>query len=167
MKKSKAAFIFFAALLLTACGYHLRGMGDGTTVNFKNVYLEGASGPLRDYFYEQLRISSGKLVDNPTGADLHVKVLNENFHNREVSLNASGYSNEIELNYRLEFQLAGANNTYLPADRPLTITRAYFNDQQEILAKNNEEQVIRVEMYRQAVRTILDRARTKIQTKAK
>jgi LPS-assembly lipoprotein len=166
MKKTKTAFIFFLAYLLTACGYHLRGMGE-ITAKFKNVYLEGASGPLREYFLEQLRTSSGKLTDNPAGADLHVKVVNENFHSREISLNASGYSNEIELNYRLEFQLAGANHTFLPADRPLTITRAYFNDQQEILAKNNEEGVIRGEMYRQAVRTILDRAKAKIQVKAK
>jgi LPS-assembly lipoprotein len=166
MKKINAAIIFFLAFLLTACGYHLRGMGE-TTVKFKNVYLEGASGPLRDQFYDQLRVSSAKLVDNPKGADLHVKVFNENFRSRSVSLNASGRSNEFELNYRLEFQLAGANQAFLPADRPLAITRAYFNDQQEILAKNNEEHVIRVEMYRQAVRTILDRAKAKIQAKAK
>lgn len=166
MKTIKAAFIFVLALMLTACGYHLRGMGE-TTVKFKNVYLEGASGPLREHFSEQLRISSGKLTDNLAGADLHVKVVNENFHNRSVSLDAGGRTNEFELNYRLEFELAGANHAFLPADRPLTITRAYFNDQQEILAKNNEEQVIRDEMYRQAVRTILDRAKVKIQAKAK
>jgi LPS-assembly lipoprotein len=164
--KIKAAFVIFLAYWLGSCGYHLRGMGQAA-VKFKNVYLEGASLPLRDQFSEQLKASSAKLTDNPKAADLHVKVANENFQRRTVSLDSSGRSNEFELNYRLEFQLAGSDSVFLPADKPMEITRSYFNDQQEILAKNNEEQVIRGEMYRQAVRTILDRARTKIRAKTK
>ncbi|MDD1611904.1 MAG: LPS assembly lipoprotein LptE [Methylococcaceae bacterium] len=138
-----------------------------STIKFKNVYVEGASGSLRDQFDEQLKISSAKLINDPKGADLHVKVTNEQFQSRTVSLGFSGRSNEFELNYRLEFQLAGSNNAFLPADKPLEITRAYFNDQQDILAKNNEEQVIRREMYQQAVRSILDRASAQIHASAK
>jgi len=57
----KKLFIIFLACWLSACGYHLRGAGH-TTAKFKKIYLEGASGPLRDGFDEVLKLSSARLV---------------------------------------------------------------------------------------------------------
>ncbi|MGR8940109.1 MAG: LPS-assembly lipoprotein LptE [Gammaproteobacteria bacterium] len=166
MKFSKVIIVFLFALGLNACGFHLRGMGE-SMVKFKKVYLEGASGHLQEQFNEVLKMSSAKLASNPKEADLLVKVVEEKFNRRGVSLNFSGRSNEFELYYRLEYRLAGADNAYLAADKPLEINRSYYNDQQDILAKNNEESVIRGEMYRQAVVAILDRAKSQIKTRAK
>ena len=163
MKFGKFFIVLFFAIGLNACGYHLRGMGGGTqTAKFKNVFLEGASGSLREQFGEVLRMSSGKLAASPEGADLLIKVLNEKFNRRAVSLNFSGRSNEFELSYRLEFQLAGADTVFLASDKPLEINRSYFNDQQYMLAKNEEENVIRGEIYREAVMSILNRANSQI-----
>jgi len=162
----KKLFIIFLACWLSACGYHLRGAGQ-STVKFKKVYLAGATGALRDGFDEVLKLSSARLAQSPKGADLQVRVLKENLRRRSVSLNFSGRSNEFELNYRVEFQLVGAGKVPLAAGKPVQIIREYFNDQQEILAKNNEEAVIRREIYQQAVRTILERAQTQMQASAK
>jgi len=162
----KKLFIIFLACWLSACGYHLRGAGH-TTAKFKKIYLEGASGPLRDGFDEVLKLSSARLVKKAKEADLQVKVVEEKFKRRTVSLNFSGRSNEFELGYHLDFQLVGAGNAQLSAGKPIQIIREYFNDQQDILAKNNEERVITQEIYRQAVRTILERAKTQVQASAK
>ncbi|WP_374089503.1 LPS assembly lipoprotein LptE [Methylomicrobium lacus] len=162
----KKLFIIFLACWLSACGYHLRGAGQ-TTVKFKKVYLEGASGALRDGFDEVLRLSSARVVKKAKEADLQVKVVEEKLKRRSVSLNFSGRSNEFELGYRLEVQLVGAGNAPLPAGKPIQIIREYFNDQQDILAKSNEEKVILRELYQQAVRTILERAQAQVQASAK
>ncbi|MGJ0486052.1 MAG: LPS assembly lipoprotein LptE [Methylomicrobium sp.] len=162
----KKLFIIFLTCWLSGCGYHLRGT-EQTTVKFKKVYLEGASDALRDNFNEVLKLSSARLANNPKEADLHVKVDEEKYNRRVVSLGLSGRSNQLELSYRLKFQLIKADNTPLPSSEPIQITRELFNDQQDILAKNNEEGVIRREMYRQAVRSVLDRARAQMQAKAK
>jgi LPS-assembly lipoprotein len=45
------------------------------------------------------------------------------------------------------------------ARQPVEIKRDYFNNQLAIIAKDNEETVIRNEMYQQAVRTVVNRAR--------
>lgn len=162
----KKLFIVFLVCWLSACGYHLRGAGQ-TTVKFKKVYLVGASGSLRDGFDEVLKMSSARLAKNAKEADLQVVVSNEKFNIRSVSLNFSGRSNESELNYRLEFQLAGSGKAELSAGDPLQIIREYFSDQQDILAKSNEQNVIRREIYRQAARTILERAQARIQASSK
>ncbi|WP_236994341.1 LPS assembly lipoprotein LptE [Methylomicrobium sp. RS1] len=162
----KKLFIVLLACWLSACGYHLRGT-EQAAVKFKKVYLEGATEALREQFDEVLKLSSARLAKSAKEADLHIKVDDEKYNRRVVSLNFSGRSNQLELSYRLKFQLTGADNAPLPSNEPLLITREFFNDQQDILAKNNEEGVIRREMYRQAVRSILDRAKAQIQAKAK
>jgi LPS-assembly lipoprotein len=47
------------------------------------------------------------------------------------------------------------------------IKREYFNNQQDIVAKDNEQQVIRNEMLQQAVRIMLDRIRLSLATDKK
>lgn len=162
----KKLIVILLALGLGACGYHLRGVGR-PAVDFKKVYLEGASGPLRAQFKSVLELSSGRLTEDPKEADLRVIVVGEDLKHRSVSLNFSGRSNETELIYELETELAGAGNTPLPANKPIQIIREYFSDQQAILARSNEESVIRREIYQQAARTLLERAQTQIQAQAK
>ncbi len=162
----KKLLIVFLACWLSACGYHLRGAGQ-TVVKFKKIYLVGASGLLRDQFDDVLKLSSARLVNSPKEADLQIKVVTEKFKSRSVSLNFSGRTNERELNYLLEFTLLGAGNAELSAGKPIQIIREYFSEQQDILAKNNEESVIRQEIYQQAVRTLLERAKAQMQASAK
>lgn len=162
----KKLFIIILACWLSACGFHLRGTTQ-PTVKFKKVYLEGASGDFLDQFKEVLNMSSARIAKNAKESDLHVKVLRETFRSRAVSLNFSGRGNEFEFNYLLEYQLFGANNAGLPSSKPIQIIREYFNDQQDILAKNNEANVIRKEMYQQAVLTLLERAKAQVQASAK
>ncbi len=155
---TKKLIIIAISLWLSACGYHLRGAVDFPE-GLRNAYLEGASMPLREQFRKSLRASSGQLVSSPDSAGLVIKIYAEQASQRVLSLSARGRSNELELYYRFEYELFGADNTLLAPRQPLEIKREYFNNQQEIIAKANEETVIRDEMYQQAVRAIIDRAR--------
>jgi len=154
------AYIVVGLTLLTsACGYHLRGAY--TLPNeLKAVYVEGASTSLRNQFAEVLKSSSGKLLDKPDGASLIIKIFNERNQKRTLSLSSRGKSNEFELGINLEYEFSNQNNAVLLAREPTDIHRAYYNDQQDIIAKDNEENVIRNEMSQQLVRTILNRARS-------
>jgi LPS-assembly lipoprotein len=155
---SKKILIFSAALLLSACGYHLRGAVE-LPEGLKHVYLEGASMPLREQFRKALRAASGELVDTPENASVTIRIVSENASQRALSLSARGRSNELELNYRLAYNLVKPDDTLLIEQQPVEVRREYFNNQQDIVAKDNEQQVIRNEMYQQAVRMIVDRTR--------
>lgn len=154
------------ALLLTACGYHLRGAYQ-IPKEMKNVYLQGESADLHQYFSRTLQSSSGQLVSSPEKAGIIVRFFNEKMQRRVLSLSARGRANDFELDYRLEYELVNKNNAVLLPRQPLEVRREYFNDQQEIIAKDNEEKVIRDEMYQQAVRTIINRARAVLEASAK
>ncbi len=154
----KKSVVLVIALLLSACGYHLRG-GLDLPENFKKVYLEGGSSQLREAFNQTLKASAARLTSTPEQAGIIVRIVGENAKRRALSLSARGRSNEIELYYRLEYELPEPNNTADSHRQLVEIRREYFNDQQDIVAKDNEEAVIQNEMYQQAVSAIINRAR--------
>lgn len=144
-------------LLLQACGYHLRGVVD-IPPEMKKVYVEGAGSALHKELRAALKASDGQLVASPEAAGIVIRVLRDDMRRRVLSLDQQGKATEFELNYSIDFLLLDSTGKILQEQQQVEINRDFFNDQVDILAKNNEEQIIRDEMYRQAVRTIVTRA---------
>jgi LPS-assembly lipoprotein len=142
---------------LTACGFHPHGAYSLPT-GLKNVYLEGGSPALRDQMQQQLRTSHAQLVPLQD-ASMVIKLFGEQFQRRGVSLSERGKTNEYELIYHVEYELVTPKDAVLLARQPLEIRRDYYNDQQAILARDNEETVLRSEMAQQVVQTLLNQAR--------
>ncbi|WP_241674422.1 LPS assembly lipoprotein LptE [Candidatus Methylobacter oryzae] len=163
---TKKAAIVAMALLLSACGYHLRGAFQ-LPENMKKVYVEGGSEPLREQFRQIIKASSAQLGSSREGAAIVIKIFNEDFNRRVLSLSTRGKSNEFELVYRLDYELANARDTLLTERQSVEISREYYNDQQFVIAKDNEEATIRTEMYQQAVHAIVNRARVVLEANAK
>ncbi len=163
---TKKAVVLVMALLLSACGYHLRGAFQ-LPENMKSVYVEGVTGDVLDQFKQVLKTSSSTLSSSRTGAGIVIKISNEEFNRRVLSVSSSGKSNEFELEYRLDYEFANAKDVLLMEKQTVEIRRDYYNDQKFVIAKENEENVIRNEMYRQAVQTILNRARVVLEAGAK
>ncbi len=153
-----SAFIFVMLFGLTACGYHLRGSID-LPAQLERVAMQSASTNLQNAMKQLLRGSGAKLVVRPSAASLVIQLQQEDMQRRVLSLDSTGRANEFELTYRLRYQLLNAKGKPL-VDKPLVaeLHRTYFNDQVEILAKSNEENVIRQELYRQAAERILSQA---------
>ena len=163
LKKS----VFLAlALLLSACGYHLRGSLELPS-GLKNVYLEGGSADLREQFNRTMQISSVPLASSPETADIIVKIFDEDSQRRVLSLDSGGTANDFELGYGFDFEIVDSKNKVLSERQSVDVKREYFNDQEAIIAKGNEETVIRNEMYQQAVRTIINRARIALEASPK
>ncbi|WP_031434892.1 LPS-assembly lipoprotein LptE [Methylomarinum vadi] len=153
-----SAALVASMLSLTACGYHLRGAVD-IPEEMKSVYVEGAGSQLQREMKQSLRYSDGRLVSSPSQAGMVIKVLKDDMRRRVLALDSQGKAIEFELTYTVNYSLLDPQGKVLLKQQDLEIDREYFNSQQDILAKNNEEAVIRDEMYRQAVRSIISRAR--------
>lgn len=154
----KKFFILFTLLLVSACGYHLRGAID-LPDDLKNIYIQGASSQLTESLKKSLRLSDGKLVETPEEAGLVVQVIKEDMRRRVLSLSSTGRANEYELYYLLGFILLDAEGNQWSEKQMIELSRDYFNDQEDVLGKANEEQLIRKELYRKAVRSIITRSR--------
>lgn len=159
-----STFILLSVLFLTACGYHLRGAMDLPS-DMKSIYIEGASAPLTEQFRKALASSNVQLVNTRAAAGAIITVSNEDSLKRAASLGASGRANQYNLEYRLNYEITDVNNVQLVKSQPIEIRRDYFNDQQLILGKDNEELVIRNEMYQQAVRTMINQVRAGLKVK--
>ena len=154
----KKSVILSMALLLSACGYHLRGALE-LPAGLKNVYLEGGSGQLQEQFNSAMKTSSVGIASSPETAGMIVRIFNEDNQRRILSLSSTGTANDFELEYRFDYELVDSKNKVLMPRQSLEIKREYYNDQVAVIAKGNEEIVIRNEMYQQAVRSIVNRAR--------
>ena len=154
----KKIFILMTIVYLTACGFHLRGPLEMPS-GLKSVYLEGGSEMFRDQFKRVMETSSVQVTNSPANAGLIVHILNEDNKRRILSLSSGGAANEFELDYSVEYEVLDANNKVLLARESFDTKREYFNNQQAIIAKDNEEMTIRDEMYQQAVRGIVNRTR--------
>jgi LPS-assembly lipoprotein len=153
-------FFFLIALILltSACGYHLRGNIE-VREGLNSIYLQGASAPLRKTMRKTLRSSGGQLTENIEQAGLVIQVIKEKMDRRVLSLSSTGRASEYEIIYQLEFNLLDAERKALSKAQRIEITKDYFNNQEEVLGKDNEERVIRDEMYRRAVQSIVNRSR--------
>ncbi|PPD04412.1 MAG: hypothetical protein CTY29_05565 [Methylobacter sp.] len=151
--------VIVLVLLLTACGYHLRGSVQGEAGGVGKLYLDNASNELIDQMNKSLKAGGSALVGSPSQADTTIQIIDEYLQRRALSTSARGKANEFELVYRVKFELFGSGRKSLGLQEPIEIRRTYFNDQLDIIAKDTEEILIRTEMYQQAVRTFLDRIR--------
>ncbi|MGR8978587.1 MAG: LPS-assembly lipoprotein LptE [Gammaproteobacteria bacterium] len=151
----KKIAVLMLTALITGCGYHLRG---GAQIDLDKIYLEGGSGQLRDEFMKAVKSSSSTLAKSPEEASVVIIVLDDSMRTRVLSLSERGRSNELEFDYRLEFELKKAGKTMLSGE-PIKIRREYYNDQIDVNAKSNEANIIRNEIYQQAVFNLVDRAR--------
>ena len=154
----KKSVILSMALLLSACGYHLRGALE-LPAGLKNVYLAGGSGELQELFNSAMKTSSVGIASSPETAGIIVRIFNEDNQRRVLSLSSTGTANDFELEYRFDYELVDSKNKVLMPRQSVEIKREYYNDQVAVIAKGNEETVIRNEMYQQAVRSIVNRAR--------
>lgn len=149
--------LLLLTITLTACGFHARG-GESLPAELKNVYLEGGTPALRDQMLLQLRTAHAQLVSREN-ASMVITLFDEQFRRRGVSLSERGKTNEYELIYQVEYELSTPKNVVLLPRQPLEIRRDYYNDQQAILARDNEENVLRAEMTQQVIRTLLNQVR--------
>lgn len=163
---SKKIPLILSFLLLTACGYHLRGDIE-LPQGLESIYLESASGMLQQEMKNAFKSSTVKITDSAANAGVIIKFSGENMVTQVMSLNTAGRANQFQLIYQLSFFIYEPSGKLLLADQKINVKRSYFNDQTAVLGKNNEENIIRTEMYQQAVNSIISRVSLAMASKSK
>jgi LPS-assembly lipoprotein len=145
-----------AALLLSACGFQLRGTGQ---LPFKTIYLQTSS---TSPFGLQLKraIESGtstRVTESPGEAEVVLQILSEVQEKKILSLTGGGRVNEFLLRYRVSFRLTDKlNREHIPTSEIVLRQAVTFNDQQ-VLSKEHEEAGLYRNMRSDAVQQLLRR----------
>ena len=153
-------------LLLTGCGYHLRQAVD-LPPEMRKVFIQGMAmtNPFAQNLNEQLSFSDGYLVVEKEQAGMILVVHSQRYSRRAVSLSSQGKANEYELSFHIQFTLKSADGETLMPKQSIEVIKDYFNPQVFVIGKANEEAEIRVEIYKEAVRTLLRRAQIELRNK--
>ncbi len=145
-------------LYLPACGFHLRGAAPLPPAMERTV-IRGTpvNGPLYDQIQTAFAAAGGTLVDAPERATAVLIIRGNRFDRRVLSIAADGRVSEYELSYLLEYALQSPTGQAIVAPQQVTLTRDYSFDPANVLAKDEEEALLRGEMLRFAVRDMLRR----------
>jgi LPS-assembly lipoprotein len=154
--RRRALIPVIAALLLSACGFHPRG---AATLPFDTLYIEAPQGSL---FATQLKRvigngSSTRITATPAEADATLQVLSEAREKEILSLSAGGRVNELQLRYRLQYQVYDRQKNLIAAPGEIVLRRDYsFNDREQ-LSKESEEALLYRDMQNDAVHQLVRR----------
>lgn len=140
-------------LVLSACGFHLRGNVQ-LAPQLSKVYFKGGDvyNPLVRDWTRSLTTAGSTVVEEVTSATAIVDILNNSGDRRVLSVRATGKAQEYELYQRLEFRVISADGRELLATQRLELTRDYLFDPNDVLGKAGEEETLRRDMRRDLVR---------------
>lgn len=140
---------------LAGCGFQLRGTQD---VPFQTLYIPGASGGLALELKRNIEAGTdARVVDNAKAADAILELSNERREKIILSLTGSGRVREFRLRYSVNFRLHDTQGRDLVPLSTIQLARdVTFNDE-EILAKEAEEQLLFRDMQSDMVQQLLRR----------
>lgn len=141
------------ALLLAGCGFHLRGAAD---LPFSSLYL-GVSdvSPLGNELKRTLRASDVRIVESREQAEAVLQILSEQRERQIIAIDGRGRVKEYQLRYRVAYQVTGdMGRVLVPPTQVVLFRDISFNDEQ-VLAKENEEALLYRDMQSDAVRQLL------------
>ena len=151
MKKFLA---FACCLLVTACGFHLRGQA---TLPFETLYVDASNDSA---FAVELKraLRSGtntRLSDNPKDAEAIFQLVSETRDKQILSVNTGGTVAEYELRMHVSFRLHNnkGQNWIVPTE--INLKREVSYSDTNVLAKDYEEAQLYKDMQSDAVQQVV------------
>ena len=147
---SKTLYWALAVLLvlgLSGCGFHLKGYQQ-TTPNLDGLFIERGEqrGTLAGVIKQELKIAGVLLADSLEGAKHHLRITQERYGQRVMSVDANGKVLEYELRLEAAFEvLAAGSPQTLPLQR-LDLTRQLTLSDADELGQRNEAALMRIDM---------------------
>jgi len=144
------------AILVASCGFQLRG---STELPFRTIWVGFSdASPLGTEFKRYIRGgTSTRIVSDPKEAEAKLLVLGESREKEILSLDGTGQVREYTLYYVFVFKVDdGKGRDFIPPTR-ITLRRDITVDNNTILAKQAEEDLLYRDMQSDLVQQLLRR----------
>ena len=119
------------------------------------------AGDQQSEFVQGLRkaliTSGGTLATKKEGASGTVRITTDEVTQKIISVSANNIPREYEITYTVEFSVSGTADTQLLPSQKVAVTRDYSFDERTLLAKENEEAILREGMARDLVSIVMRR----------
>jgi LPS-assembly lipoprotein len=147
-----AALAAFASLLgLSACGFRLAGSEPLPGI-LARPYLS-LKDPYTDFsreFEHQLKSSGATLQAVRANSTATIEVIKDLVEQRTLSVSAANIPTEYELTYTVTFAVLGTD-TELLAPQTISLSKDYSFEENALLAKEHEADILRQQMARDLV----------------
>lgn len=165
MKKYKnltATFLKVALLSvllsgLTGCGFKLRGAYTLPEV-MQKIYVQGSGDLLTDL--KETLAYSAEVVSKKSDADAILVISKEELKKRTLSVDSRGKIREAELEYTVLYSVITPAGNVLLDQEPVVLVRDYVDDQNDVIGRSNEAQLITKDLKRDASQRIVRRLQT-------
>lgn len=149
--------LFITTLLLSACGFHLRGWVD-TPAWLNNVAVISKDDERQLTTQLKERLEAYKIsVTNVAQAQYWIIINSVSLQQQIISIGASTNPRQYQLNLRVRFMLQTANGQIIKPESTLLVTRQATINNDRILGSNQEEQILINEMQQDAANQIINR----------
>jgi len=148
--------LLLTVVLLTACGFHLRGQAG---MPFETLYLDAANPgtPFIADLRRNLEANKVRLVNSAEKADVVLNIVSEVPERQILTLGGSGRVNEFLLRYRVSFRAYDLKGReWIPAEE-MALRRDYIYDDTKVLAKEAEEAQLYKSMISDMVQQVVRR----------
>ncbi|MGV6394597.1 LPS assembly lipoprotein LptE [Pseudomonas caspiana] len=140
------------AVLLSACGFQLRGTGSSElSVKELDVSARDAYGKTVKQLVQTLEGSGVKVYK---GAPYKLVILNEQETQRAASSSGSGRSTEYALTNTVEYQINGSKDRQLTYNK-VTVDKIYVHDGNNLIGSDLEAGQVRTEMRSEMVQKLV------------
>jgi LPS-assembly lipoprotein len=149
------ALVALLLVALAGCGFRLRGTAE---VPFETLYVPNATTGIALDLKRNIQAgTNAKVIDDPAKADAVMQFTEEARQKEVLSLTGTGRVREFQLRYRVGFRVHDSKGVDFVPQNTIQLTRdVTFNDT-EILAKEQEEQLLFRDMQTDMVQQILRR----------
>jgi LPS-assembly lipoprotein len=158
-RRFASMLVLSAAMTLSACGFHLRGSGNGASLPFKTIYIHlPDNSPLGVELRRYIRAGGeATIVNDPKTAEADLEPIAETRDKVIISRNTKGEILEYSLLYRFNFQVKDNTGKVLMPPTEISLKRSLTFNNAEALGKEKEEELLYHDMQTDLVQQILRR----------
>ena len=144
MRRISLCLVLGWMTLLPGCGFHLRGQ-EPLPAALATPYLEAGDHYTLLYaaLVTRLRAAGAHLATDPAAASAVIHLHQDETGRELLSVSASNTPGEFEVYYRAEYSVTAGGKELLTRQQA-TLTRDFGYDENAVLAKEHEEQSLRV-----------------------
>lgn len=136
-----------STLVLSACGFALRGSGGNFRLPFETLYI---NVPDTEYFgatlKRQIQSTGTKVIKDQKLADASLEIMERDRDRETLSLSTAGRVREYALFYTFRFQVKDKDNHILLDPMEIRLRRTLTYSESQAYAKDKEEEMLYEDM---------------------
>lgn len=140
-------------LVITSCGFHLRGM---TEISFKTISLEGKELSLTKNLKKILNTNKVAIVSSTENPELRVELLSEESEKRILSLSGQGLVREFEIFYRVRYRIKTSDSEIWSQENIIETRKDFTYSDSNLIGKEEEERQLNEAMRNEAITNLFN-----------